>query len=314
LRPYAVLLYVIIGISVFALLAILVGGFLLARNIAQPLRALAGATQRIKEGFAGAPLPVTRDDELGRLIEAFNLASSMAAEMSDLKAQDQLRRELVASVSHDLRTPLTSLHGYLETMQMQAGQVPDAERERYLAIAVRQSEKVGRLAQELFELAKLECQAIPLQIETFNLPELIQDVTQKYGMAAKQRGITLRAKLDKQIPLVCADIALIERVLTNLIDNALKHTPAGGLVQIELFDMAGRIRIEVRDSGVGIAPEFLPKLFERESPLSRQVRASGGGLGLLIVARIVSLHGGRMNVESQVGQGTLFSFDLSVAS
>jgi len=312
LKPYAILEYVVLGLSIFALLAILFGAYLLARNISQPIRALAGATQRIKDGIFGPPLPVTRDDELGRLAETFNTASQIAVEMSQLKTQDQQRRELVASVSHDLRTPLTSLHGYLETMQLQAGQVPDTDRERYLAIAVRQSEKVGRLAQELFELAKLECQITPPLLETFNIMELIQDVTQKYSMTAKKRGITLQAQLDKPFPAVSADIAMIERVLTNLIDNALRHTPTGGAVQIALQAVAERIQISVTDSGEGIAPEFIAKLFDRESPLRRQ--SKDGGLGLLIVAKIIALHGGAIQVQSQPGSKTVFSFDLPVAS
>ena len=314
MRPYALLAYAILGLSILALAAILLGGYLLARNITEPIRALAGASQRIKDGFIDAPLPVKHGDELGRLAETFNLASQMAAEMSDLKEQDLLRRELVASVSHDLRTPLTSLHGYLETMQLHAGQETDTERERYLAIAVRQSEKVGRLAQELFELARLECQAAPLQMESFNLLELVQDVTQKYEMTASKRGVFLQAKLDNQLPLISADIALIERVLTNLIDNALRHTPAGGFVRIECQQNAQRVCMVIKDSGIGIAPEFLPKLFTRESPLSRKARADGGGLGLLIVAKIVVLHGGVIHVQSKLGFGAEFSFDLAVAT
>lgn len=311
LKPYAILGYVVLGLSVFGLLAILSGAYLLARNISQPVRALAGASQRIKDGIFDPPLPVG-DDELGRLAETFNMASKIAGEMSELKQQDQQRRELVASVSHDLRTPLTSLHGYLETMQLQAGLVADADRQRYLDIAVRQSEKVGRLAQELFELAKLECRVIPLQLENFNILELVQDVTQKYSMAAKTRGINLHAQLDARLPLVNADIAMIERVLTNLIDNALRHTPPGGSVQIELQVLADRVQIAVIDSGEGIAAEFLAKLFDRDSPLSRQAR--GGGLGLLIVARIIAMHGGTIRVQSTPGIKTLFSFDLAAAS
>jgi len=314
LRPYAILVYAVAGLSIFGLFAILLGGYLLARNIAQPVRALAGATQRILDGNFDEPLPVTGGDELGRLAETFNMASRIAAEMIDLKEQDQLRRELVASVSHDLRTPLTSLHGYLETMQLKANQFPEEERERFLAVAVRQSEKVGRLAQELFELAKLECEATRIQIETFNLMELIQDITQKYDMAAKKRGVMLQAKLDCDLPRVSADIAMLERVFTNLIDNALRHTPAGGSVRIDTLTGLERIRIFVTDTGEGIAPAYLPKLFDRDSPLSRQGRASAGGLGLLIVAKILALHGSAIRVESTLGEGSVFSFDLAVAT
>lgn len=318
LRPYAMLVYALLGLSVFGLFATLLGGFLLARNIAEPVRALAGASERMIDGqFDGQfdeLLPVTRSDELGRLAKTFNTASRIAAQMSDLRQQDQLRRELVASVSHDLRTPLTSLHGYLETLQLKADSLPEAERERFLAVAVRQSEKVGRLAQELFELAKLECEATRVQPETFNLMELIQDVTQKYEMAAKTRGVRLQALLDGDPPPVSADIAMIERVLTNLIDNALRHTPEGGEVRVDWFPGTERIRVAVTDSGEGIAPEYLPRLFDRDSPLSRRGRLDSGGLGLLIVAKILELHGSSIRAESTLGQGSVFSFDLAVAA
>lgn len=314
LHPYVILVYAVLGLFIFGLLATLIGAYLLARKIAEPVRALAGATQRIMDGHFDEPLPITRDDELGRLAETFNSAKRIAAEMSDLKQQDQLRRELVASVSHDLRTPLTALHGYLETMQLRANNLPEEERQRFLAVAVRQSEKLGRMAQELFELAKLECEATRIQFENFNILELIQDVAQKYEMAAKVRGIDLQAKLDCEFPPVCADIAMIERVLTNLIDNALRHTPCGGKVNIVLFRKDKRIRISVSDNGEGIAPEYLPKLFERDSPLRhRPAGTNAGGLGLLIVAKMVALHGGAVDVKSTLGAGSEFSFDLAMA-
>ncbi|MGD0958613.1 MAG: histidine kinase dimerization/phospho-acceptor domain-containing protein, partial [Methylomonas sp.] len=251
LQPYAILVYAVFGLMAFGLLSTLLGTYLLARNIAQPLRELAGASQRIFSGGFNKPLPVTSNDELGRLAETFNTAGRMAEEMAALKEQDLQRRELMASVSHDLRTPLTSLHGYLETMQLQAHRFPEEERKQFLAVAVRQSEKVGRLAQELFELAKLECQATTVQAEVFNLQELVQDVTQKYAMTAMKCGVTLRAGLNCDVPLVYADIAMIERVLTNLIDNAIRHTPAMGEVNIGLFSAGGRVAVEVSDTGEG---------------------------------------------------------------
>jgi signal transduction histidine kinase len=298
---------------VFGLLATLCGTYYLAKNISQPVRELAGASQRLLEGGFDQPLAVTRRDEWGLLAETFNRAGRIAKEIITLKEQDMLRREMVASVSHDLRTPLTSLHGYLETMQLKANQLPEAERERFLAVAVRQSEKVGRLAQELFDLAKLECQTTPVQLESFNLLDLVLDVTHKYSMAAKQRGLKLHAVLDNEVPLVFADIAMIERVLTNLIDNALRHTPSGGEVIISLSVISDRIRVTITDTGEGIAAEYLPRLFERDSGIIRQHKPDSGGLGLQIVAKIVALHGGNIQVESTLGLGTVFSFDLAVA-
>lgn len=312
LRPYAILIYTVVGLMIFSLLAALIGGYLLARNITQPLRALTRASRQMMNGRFDPPLPVGRNDELGSLARTFRMAGRIAAEMDTLQARDQQRRELVASVSHDLRSPLASLHGYLETMQHKAEQLPAAERERFLEIAVRQSAKVGKLAQELFELARLECDGVSIQPEIFNIQELIQDVAQKFQIAAATAGVALQTDFGAQLLQVNADIAMLERVLTNLVDNALRHTPAGGRVRLlAAGPTAERVLIGVEDTGTGIAPEQLARLFDRHSPLRGQ--GQRGGLGLLIVARMLALHGSRIQVVSQPGQGSTFSFELPAA-
>lgn len=314
LQPYMVLLYAALALMIFGLMATLFGGFLIAKKISQPVRALAKASQRFMDGQLKEPLPITRNDELGRLAETFNQAGQIALQMSELQNKDRVRRELVANVSHDLRTPLTSLHGYLETMQRKAKNLPhEEEQQRFLAVALRQSEKVGRLAQEMFELAKLECDESCVQLEEFSIVDLIQDVIQKFELNARLRNIKLTAHLRHDLPLVSADISLIERVLTNLIDNALKHTPKDGEVWIECSRMQTRLWVSVSDNGVGIAAEFLPKLFDRNSPLGRQGGLNSGGLGLLIVNKILSLHDCTIQVDSKQGKGSIFRFNLAIA-
>jgi signal transduction histidine kinase len=178
LQPYAVLFYTVLALLLVGLAATLCGGFFIARTMARPVRMLAGATERLLDGHFDGPITLDRQDEFGRLAETFNRAGRLAAELSDLKRQDQQRRELVADVSHDLRTPLTSLHGYLETMRQRAEGLAPEERQLYLDVAVRQSAKLGRLTQELFELARLECADDGIRSEPFGLAELIQDVIQ----------------------------------------------------------------------------------------------------------------------------------------
>lgn len=312
LQPYAILWYAVLGLLAFGLAATLLGGYLLAGKIAQPVRVLAHATRKLMDGQFDAPLPVIRDDELGRLTETFNRAVQIAAEIGELKEKDRVRRELVANVSHDLRSPLTSLHGYLETMQRQADSLPQEERERFLGVAVRQSEKLGRLAQELFELARLECGEAGFQPEGFCLAELLYDVAQKYELAARGRDVNLGVRAAPELPWVLGDIGLIERVLANLVDNALRHTGAGGEVWIGAEALGKRVEVSVTDNGAGIAPEYLPRLFEWDSPLSRRMGRGSGGLGLILVGRIVRLHGGDIRVESVVGRGTVFRFDVPV--
>jgi signal transduction histidine kinase len=258
--------------------------------------------------------PHSSPDEIGTLDRAFrHMAGRIHAQMDELRRQDQLRREMVANISHDLRTPLTSLQGYLETLQLKADSLPPEDRERYLDIAVRHARKVSKLAQELFELAKLECEVVKPQEEPFALAELVQDVLQKFELPARKRQVALNASVDTALPAVKADIGLIERVLTNLIDNALRHTPPHGEVRVEASVDADAVRVRVRDTGSGIPADRRALLFERPSPISDPRGRTSGGLGLLIVKRILSLHGSSIRLEEAAGPGAAFSFALRAA-
>jgi signal transduction histidine kinase len=242
------------------------------------------------------------------------MAERIAAQMGELKRQDEMRREMVANISHDLRTPLTSLQGYLETLTLKAGQLSEEDRNRYLDVAVRQSRKVSHLAQELFELARLECDVVKPQKERFALAELVQDVLQKFELAAREKGVALRASVAPELPAVMADLGMIERVLTNLLDNALRHTPAGGWVAVELTRVREGVGVRVSDNGGGIPAEIRADLFERPSPLRGGDGRASGGLGLLIVKRILKLHDCVIRLDEKVEAGAAFSFALPAAA
>jgi signal transduction histidine kinase len=254
------------------------------------------------------------DDEIGRLAGTFTrMAERISSQMQHIKRQDGQRREMVANVSHDLRTPLTSMQGYLETLSRKADTLSTDEQQRYLAVAVRQSRRISHLANELFELAKLECEEITPNYEQFFIQELIQDVVQKYELAAAEKHVTLTAALRQDIPMVYADIAMIERVLGNLLDNALRYTPEQGQITLELLPYGlQQVTVRVTDTGAGIAEEYLAGLFERHSPLRQGVGKShgGSGLGLLISKRILELHGSSIEALSKVGEGARFVFHL----
>jgi len=253
-------------------------------------------------------------DEVDRLGVTFDqMAGRIVEQIQELKQQDALRRDLVAQVSHDLRTPLAALHGYLETLKLKEDTLTPEERASYFAIVLRQSEHLTRLVGELFELAKLEAQEESPQCEPFSLPELVQDVVQKFQLKAGEGEVTLTMELDADLPLVSADIALVERVLDNLIDNALTHTPAGGTVRVPVRRDAQQVILCVADTGKGIAATDLPRIFEPFYQARREPSGNGhAGLGLAIARRIVELHGSELDVRSRPGEGTTFAFGLPV--
>jgi len=273
-----------------------------------PDASLARSVMGLSAGRAGA--------ELERLKAVEGLQRALA-EVDALRSRLQeenvyLRRELIANVSHDLRSPLASLHGYLETLLLKRRSLGEAEQRDYLEIALRQAQHLRTLIAELFELARLDFAGYCIEAEPVHLGELARDVVQKLGLAARGRDVALDLEIEPELGLARADIGLIERTLTNLIDNALAHTPPGGRVVLAVRAQGARVQLEVRDDGSGIAAADLPRIFERfyRADKSRRRDAAGSGLGLAIVQRIVELHGSRIGVDSQLDRGTRFWFDL----
>ncbi len=311
-RAFTTAAWMMVGLVALSLAAGLAGFALITRR----LRRLTTDVKALEaQGFAATEeyvhKTVQHTDEIGQLDQAFRqMAGRITAQVKELRRQDQLRREMVANISHDLRTPLTSLQGYLETLSLKAGQLPEEDRRRYLDVAVRQSRKVSRLAQDLFELAKLECEVIKPQKEMFAIAELVQDVLQKFDLAARDKQVALLADIAERLPPVLADLGMMERVLTNLLDNALRHTPSGGQVKVSVSVEAGNLRVRVTDTGSGIPEALRSHLFERASPLRDGSGRTSGGLGLIIVKRILNLHGSAIHLEEQAGPGAAFSFDL----
>lgn len=252
-------------------------------------------------------------DEIDRLSANFrDLAARTAAQFAKLKQTDVLRRELVANVSHDLKTPLATLQGYVDTLLLKDDRLDRAERLNYLQIASRSCERLSKLVADLIELAKLDAREVTLQKEAFSPAELLQDVAQKFQLKAEQRRISLECDLPERMPYVEADIGLIERVLENLIGNALVHTDPGGVVRLGLQADPGKVTLRVADTGVGIPAEDLPHVFDRFYRVTHGQRGGGehAGLGLAITKSILDLHGATMHVASELGVGTTFAFSL----
>ncbi|POA29219.1 MULTISPECIES: HAMP domain-containing sensor histidine kinase [unclassified Pseudomonas] len=308
------------SIGMVALLC-LIAGLTAFTLITRPLRRLTDTVAHFDiDGVPVAPPSpapsgpaenLATQDEIAVLDAAFRqMQKRLGEQWRSLTRQDQERRELVANISHDLRTPLASLHGYLETLSLKDASLTPAERRRYLGIALDQSRKVGGLAQSLLELVRLEHGFVQPVLERFSLTDLVQDIFQKFELTAEARHVQLKASFAPNVSAVCADLGLIERVLTNLFDNALRHTPDGGEIDISLVPQGKFVEITVSDSGPGIAAELREGLFLR--PFNIGGARRDGGLGLRIVHRILQLHGREIHLLDIPGQGATFRFSLPV--
>ena len=295
------------------LAVVLFAGLFIFGRMARPLRRLATRMQEFRPQESGDGPASTDADEVRLLERTFErMARRIESQMEDIERLGVAHRELIANVSHDLRTPIASLRGYLDTLVLKNGALSKEERDEYLQIAVRQSERLGRLVQELFELTKLDAREVEPSMERFRLAELVQDNVQRFQLRALEKGVRLRADFDPDLPPVRADVGLMERALENLIDNALRFTPQGGSVSIELHEHPNRLEVRVIDTGCGISAEDLPHVFDRYyRSRSGAATSEGAGLGLAITQRILELHDTVLEISSTPGVGTTASFVLA---
>ncbi|HHS95745.1 MAG TPA: HAMP domain-containing histidine kinase, partial [Phaeodactylibacter sp.] len=297
----------LIGALGIGLLAI----WFLTRN----LRSLIDTVRRFKEGDYKARVPVNSSGELAELAVNFNeMADTIVANIEELKSVEKLRRELIANISHDLRTPLSIMKGYIETLLLKENSISSEERRQYLQTTLSSGERLAKLISQLFEYSKLEANQIQAQKEPFFIAEIAQDIYQKYQLLAQKRGIKMHLNASSDIPMVFADIGLVERVIQNLMDNAIKYTPQGGEVKIVLQALEDNVEVRIEDSGPGIPAEQQATIFERYRQVSdnQQVRKSGAGLGVAIAQKILELHNASIKVYSKINQGTTFTFQLPV--
>ena len=283
--------------------------FLLTRR----LRLLGEAVRGFEQGDMGRRVDARGGDELGALGRAFNdMAATISADVDKLRLSERMRAELIGNISHDLRTPLASVQGCLETVLMKDAQIGPEEKRRLLEISLRNTASLHRLVEELFDLVKMETRQVQPKRESFSVAELSQDVVLKLAQQAEKAGLSISVAAEGEVPPVSGDIGMIERVLTNLIENAFRSTPPGGSVKVGLHREKESVRVSVRDTGAGIDPEDLPLIFERfyRADKSRDRSTGGAGLGLAIARQIVEMHGSTLEVESSPGEGALFHFNL----
>lgn len=301
-----------LGASFFflTLMGALILGLLAIWYLTKNLRHIVDTVQRFKEGDLQARVTQKDKQDMAVLADTFNeMADTIVANIDELKSVEKLRQELIANVSHDLRTPLAIMQGYVETMLMKGDSLCAEDQERYLEIVFSSSEKLAHLVSQLFEYSKLESRQIELQKEPFFIAELAQDVFQKYQVLAKKKDIKMSLDMPHPLPLVFADLSLVERVIQNLMDNALKFTPEGGEVGILLKDLGDSVEVKIADNGPGISEKEQSYIFERYQKTSTSTN-TGAGLGLAIVKKILELHNATIRVQSQLNQGTSFMFQL----
>ncbi len=310
-------------ISLGAMMAIVVAAILIGLLVFGLLtRRLTRLTRSVQQFTAAGFTPDVRisegpvDDEIGQLGAAFqSMADKIHEQFQDLKETDRLRRELVSNVSHDLRTPLASMHGYVDTLLLKNDTLSSTERRHYLEIARKHTQRLGQLIGDLFELSKLDAGSDGPSLEIFSLSELLHDVSQEFTLEAERKNIQLTVAAPQLATMVRADIGLMQRVLENLLRNALQFTPTGGTVSIKLDPKPGAVYVAVSDTGCGIPDQDLERIFDRfyRSEQSASSADTSTGLGLAIVKRILELHGSRITVTSVVNQGTRFEFYLATA-
>jgi len=279
------------------------------------LSALEEAAARFGTGDLAARAPEEGGDEIARVARAFNqMAAELAARDHALQTSDRLRRRMLADVSHELKTPLTAMRGFLETLQMPDVLVDAGTRERYLATIERETRRLDRIVTDLLDLARHENGIGAFDVRLFDIERVFDHVVRRHEREMWERGVTIRSHVADAADQVLADPDRIEQVVENLVANALRHTPAGGTIDLRAIAHEDAIRLSVTDTGEGIAPEHVAHVFDRfyKVDAAREAGSAGSGLGLSIAKAIVERHGGTIEVTSRPGR-TEFAVRLPLA-
>ncbi|TVR16386.1 MAG: sensor histidine kinase [Balneolaceae bacterium] len=299
----------LILLGIVLLISLLTGLFIFS-NLSKRLKKIKKTVTGFERGQLNDRIEVQGNDELSDLSVCFNrMADTLVENMKEIQKTDRLRRDLVANVSHDLRSPIASIQGYLETIQMKGESITKEELNSYFGTVLSNTKKLNRLIDDLFELSKLDAEEVTPNLENISMAELIQDLVQQFKPIAEKKGVLLEAEFPKNPnTLIEADISLMNRALTNLIDNAIQHTPEGGKVTISSVKSGQDFVLEMSDTGIGIPEKDLPHVFDRfyRADKSRSEK-QGAGLGLAIAQKIFRLHGAEVMVSSVENEGTTFT-------
>jgi signal transduction histidine kinase len=312
---------ILIIASLGALLVLLLGLF---KSFTAPLNKMAKAIKAIDQSkFTQVELDFDNtadsNNEIHVLASAFNtLIKQVQTQLVQLENIDEHRRILLADLSHDLRTPLANLQGYIETLSIHGEKLSEQERQKFIDISMRNTNNLKRLIDQIFELAYLEGDQVTVQYEPFSLVDLLFDITAKFELNAIKKGVKLEVKPLLTNDLVFADIGKLERVLTNLIENAIRHTEEDGVITLSINTtdaQNNRLIVNVRDTGTGINRNEIAHIFDARYRASnaQEDKSTHVGLGLAISQKLVGLLNSELTVESELGKGTCFSFSVPLA-
>jgi len=316
LQKYSVLLIAALLLLLFILLA-------LFRNFTSPIKQLANEMHLIKAAnFDQSKVKLTRwqhseRNEIHILGCTFReMVAQINVQLAQLTENDRIRRELLTHLSHDLRTPLATMQGYLETMEIKGDQLSSHEQTEYLATIQRNAIQLKRLIDQIFELAHIEDGQVTVSLETFAIGELLHDIMAKFALKAKNKDISLTLEPQRCRYIIYSDIAKLERIITNLLENALRHTNKAGAVTISVSQLHDNIKISVSDNGSGISKEDIAYIFDARYRASNAIEdnTKHAGLGLAISQKLSKILNSELLVDSQLGHGSSFTLSLKLVT
>ena len=306
LARYSVFKYFLISVGVAIVIAVLLI-YIFSLRLSRPLKQIKNAAAKIANGEFEKRLDIKSRDEIGELAKTFN---QMAIALQNI---EEMRRGFIANVSHELRTPMTSIRGFIEGIL--DGTIPPERQNHYLTIVRDETNRLNRLINDLLDLAKMEAGEMTLNIMSLDINELVRKCVIKLETLLLEKDLTVDADFEEEDILAKADADAIERVLYNLMHNAIKFTPEGGNIKIMTRMLKDKIEVTVKDNGIGINENELDMIWDRfyKTDKSRSKDKTGTGLGLAIVRNIINEHGQNIWVESKSGEGTSFTFTLERA-